>query len=154
MRIRPGQLLVFPPMLWVCVTFTGCVPIRFSEYHGQDASSYFGTWPTGPGSMVETSFSLPVYRGWPERPYYLLGSLSFPDPNKSWDDGIVSAAASEAKHQKADAIVIRQGAEFGVSKIAGAKNDPWVLWSTYQTTALAVRWLTQGEIQEHKRLVA
>src|SRR5262245_12807304 len=123
------------PRLFIalCLLLSGCVPIRYAEYHGQDANSFYGMWPTGQGAMVETSYKLPVYRGWPEKPYYLLGSLSFPDQNKTWDEGIVSAAAREAKGKKADAIIIRQGAEFGVSKIAGSKNDPWVLWSTHQT---------------------
>src|SRR5437773_1008055 len=137
----------------VCSVTAGCTSMRYSEYTGHDASSYLGTWPIGSGAMAETSYAIPVYRGWPEKPYQVLGSLSFPDPNKGWDDGIVSAAAHEAIHHKGNAIIIRQGAEFGVSQIAGAKNDPLVLWSNYQTTALVIRWLTPREINERKLLL-
>ena len=56
-------------------------------------------------------------------------------------------AASMGKAKKGDAIIIRQGSEFGVGKITGMKNDPSVF--TYnQTTALVIRWLTSQEIVE------
>jgi len=106
----------------------------------------------GAGSMAETAYTVPVYRGWPEKYYQVLGSLSFPNPNARWDEGIINAAAQEAKKQNGDAIIIRQGAEFGVSKIAGAKNDPLVL-SSYQTTALVIRWLSPQEIRERELLL-
>ncbi len=138
-----------------CLALAGCTSFRYSEYTGKDSGSFWGTWPIGSGSMAETSYAIPVYRGWPEKPYQVLGSLSFPDADKRWDQdqGIVNAAVKEAKKRKADAIIIRQGAEFGVSKIAGAKNDPMVLWSNYQTTALAVRWLTAQEIKDRQLLL-
>jgi hypothetical protein len=99
--------------------------------------------------MVESRYAVPVYRGWPEKPYRVLGSISFPDPNKNWvqDEGIISVAASEAKKQNADAIVIRTGAETGVSAIAGLDNASLVGYS-YQTTALAIRWVSTDEIKE------
>jgi hypothetical protein len=153
MRRSPLEFILHIALVPVCAFLTGCTPMRYSEYTGHDVSSYLGTWPIGQGAMAETTYSIPVYRGWPEKPYQVLGSLSFQDANKPWDDGIVSAAASEAKRHKADAIIIRQGAEFGVSKIAGAKNDPLVLWSNNQTTALVVRWLTPREISDRKLLL-
>src|SRR6266567_3648942 len=143
---------------------TGCVPMRYSDYTGHDASSYLGTWPVGPGTMAEpahgrglftSGLAVPVYRGWPERQYLVLGSLRFDEPRKDWgyDEGILKDAASEAKGHGADAIIIRQGAEFGISQIAGARSNPFSVLSTFQTTALAIRWLTQREIEERRRLV-
>jgi hypothetical protein len=131
----------------------GCVPIRYSEYTGRQTVSYLGTWQTGQGTMAETSYALPVYRGWPEKEYKVLGSLSFPDPNKTWDEGIIRAAARTAKEHKADAIIIRQGAEFGVSTIAGARPNPRVVAFSYQSTALAIRWATAEEIKQLDNLV-
>lgn len=138
--------------------------MHFSEYTGHDASSYLGTWPNGPGTMAEgahggglftSGLEVPVYRGWPEKEYRVLGSLRFDDPNKSWgyDEGILKAAASEAKRHGADAIIIRQGAEFGISQIAGARSNPSSVLASFQTTALAIRWLTSQEIEERKHLV-
>ncbi|MHB8523204.1 MAG: hypothetical protein ACYDH9_20965 [Limisphaerales bacterium] len=149
MRISPVKRLGSNPLIVVCALFAGCaeLQLRYSEYTGHDAGSHLGTWPTGGGSMAETSYAIPVYRGWPEKPYQVLGSLSFPDPNARWDDGIINAAAKEAKKRKADAIIIRQGAELGVSKIADARTDPLVVSSSDQTTALVVRWLPEQEIR-------
>jgi len=144
---------ILSTLLCVCM-LTGCIPIRYSKYTGHDDSSYQGTWPQGPGTMVESRFAVPVYRGWPEKPYQVLGSVSFPDPNKNWvqDEGIISVAASEAKKHNADAIIIRAGAEMGVSAIAGADSASLV-GSSYQTTALAIRWVTAGEIAQWQDLI-
>ena len=82
-----------------------------------------------------------------ERPYKVLGSIRCEDPNKYWDDGVISMAARMGKTNGGNAIIIRQGSEFGVGKITGIKNDPAVF--TYnQTTALVIRWLTPQEIRE------
>jgi hypothetical protein len=147
--LKPAQLV---PIIAFAAFVTGCgsTPMRFAEYTGHDASSYLGTWQLGPGTMAEGSgLAVPVYRGWPERYYRVIGSLRFVDPSKNWgyNEGILKEAASEAKHKGGDAIIIRQGAEYGVSKIAGAKNDRSVL-SSSQTTALVIKWLTEQEIRE------
>lgn len=142
------------PLTLLCVCLlTGCVPIRYSVYTGKDSNSYFGPWPTASGTMVETRYAVPVYRGWPERPYQVLGSVSIADPNKNWmqDEGIISAAAHEAKRHGANAIVIRSGAELGVFSIAELTDKAMVGYS-YQTTALAIRWLTPEEIAERQRI--
>ena len=99
----------------------GCVNLRYSQFRGRGLSEPYGSWPTGPGTMAETRFAVPVYRGWPEKPYELLGSLSHPDPNAKWNDDFFAAAAKEAKQQGGDAVIIREGAEWGVSKIADSK---------------------------------
>src|SRR5581483_4207827 len=65
-----------------CVLVSGCVPMRYSELTGNNRNNL--TWPQGKGTMAETSYSIPVYRGWPERPYEVLGSVRFVDPGKYW----------------------------------------------------------------------
>ena len=131
---------------------TGCLNLRYSKYTGRDASEPYGTWPISPGTMAETRFAVPVYRGWPERPYQLLGSLSHEDPNARWNDGVFAAAAAQAKSLHGDAVIIREGAEFGVSQIAGAAPDADILYS-HQTTALVIRWLTPKEISDRNLLL-
>jgi hypothetical protein len=103
--------------------------------------------------MAENVQSLSVYRGWPEKPYKVLGSIRHENPNMRWNDGDIRLAVNEAKRHGGDAIIVRQGAEFGVSKIAGAKNDPLVLSSPYQTTVLVIKWLTEQEIAEQQALI-
>lgn len=145
------KILLIPLCAWF---ITGCVPVRYSEYTGKDSSSYLGTWPVASGTMAETSYTIPVYRGWPEKPYQVLGSVSIADPNKNWmqDEGVISAAAHEAKSHGANAIVIRAGAELGVFAIAESADKALVGFS-YQTTALAIRWLTPEEIAERQRII-
>ena len=132
---------------------TGCVNLQYSEYTGGDAGSYLGTWPVGQGTMAETRFAVPVYRGWPEKPYRVLGSLTHPDPKARWNDDFFAAAASQAKKLQGDAVIIREGAEFGISKIADTTRQPLVLTSAKQTTALVVHWLTPHEIDEQNLLL-
>jgi hypothetical protein len=103
--------------------------------------------------MAETRFAVPVYRGWPERPYQLLGSLSHKDPNARWNDDFFAAAAGQAKRLNGDAVIIREGAEFGVTQIAGAKRDSSDILYSQQTTALVIRWLTQNEISDRNLLL-
>jgi hypothetical protein len=99
--------------------------------------------------MAETSYAVPVYRGWLEKPYKVLGSVRFEDAYKRWDDGVIRMAASAGKKNGGDAIIIRQGAEFGVSKITGVVN-PATSLSQNQTTAFVIQWLTQGEIEKEE----
>lgn len=127
--------------------------MRFSEYTGSDASSAVGTWSTSQGSMAETAYVIPVYRGWPERHYRVLGSLSHPDQNAYWGEGEIERAAKAAKSLGGDAIVIRKGAEYGVSQIAGTRQQSTILSSPHVTTALVVRWLTADELQERERIL-
>jgi len=108
--------------------------MRFSKYTGDNRA-----WPTGDRSMAETSFSLPVYRNYPERPYEVIGSVRFEDPRKYWDDGVIADAVSVAKRKQADAIIIRQGAELGVGLTSSSMEDPQS-WSASQTTALIIKW--------------
>lgn len=157
MKISVSNTLALLSVALFSAVLVGCVTqgqMRFSEYTGQDASSSLGTWPIGSGSMAETSYAVPVYRGWPEKPYQVLGSLSFPDPNAEWNEDFFRAAAKHAKNRKGDAIIIRKGAEFGVSQIAGARSNPLsVVGSTYQTTALVIRWLTPQEVRDRDLLL-
>ena len=99
--------------------------------------------------MAERSYAVPVYRGWPERPYRVIGSLRFDDAYKFWDEGILQGAASHAKSKGGDAMIIRSGSEFGVGLTTGAANDPEVL-KTSQTTALVIKWKSAIEVEQER----
>jgi hypothetical protein len=131
-------------LLTLVLGVTGCSPMRYSQYTGKNT-----LWLVGPGTMTETSYALPVYRGWPERTYKVIGSIRFVDAWKYWDDGVIRMAASMGRKKGADAIVIRHGAEFGVGVIAGIREAS-TTYAPNQTTALAIQWLTAGEIQKQK----
>lgn len=127
----------------------GCSPMRYSQFTGADRPWRAGLWHVGTGTMAETSYAVPVYRGWPEKHYKVLGSVRFEDPRKHWDDGVISMAARAGKKNGGDAIIIRQGAEFGVSKITGVVNLATSL-SQNQTAAFVIRWLTPEEIAKEE----
>ncbi len=131
MKTRFSQLL---SVSLLGLMITACSPMRFSQYSGSRR-----LWPVVLESMAETSFSLPVYRSWPDKPYDIIGSVRFEDPNQSWDDGVIRDAVSEAKKRRGNAIIIRYGSEFGVGGTIGAADDPSV-WIQNQITALVIRW--------------
>jgi hypothetical protein len=123
------------------ILFAACSPMRFSSYTGT------GSWPVGTGTMAETTYRVPVYRGWPERPYVVLGSMRFEDSRQWWDEGIVEDAASAAKKRGGEAIILRHGSESGVIGFADALAEK-LITSQNETTALVIRWKTPEEIKE------
>lgn len=134
-------------VLAIAALTVGCSPMRYSDFAGRADS-----WPVAPGSMAERQFAVPVYRGWPERPYRVIGSVRFEDPLKYWDDGIIAMAARTAKGKGGDAIVMRSGSEFGVGITTGAIGDPKVV-SNSQMTALVIQWKSQSEVAQEVALV-
>lgn len=128
-------------ILAVAVVIAGCSsPLRFSQYSGPT----FGYYPNSLGSMSETTFKIPVYRTWPDRPFKIIGSLRFEDANAWWNDDIIGQAAAAGKAKGADALIIRRGAELGVGKIIGVPSQS-VAYFDRQTTALVVKWLSPAE---------
>ena len=121
----------------------GCAPFRYSQFTGHQP------WPTAAGTMADSSYAVPVYRGWPQRPYTVIGSIQFANPDAYWDDGDTARAARLAKSKNADAIIMRVGAEAGVRSIAGAAADPRVL-SIGQVAALVIKWKPESEIAAEK----
>lgn len=127
----------------------GCSPMRYSQYTGQKKH-----WPVATGAMAETQYGIPVYRGWPEKPYTVIGSIRFVDRNKNWDDGVINMACMMAKRKRANAIIIRYGAEYGVGIITGSAADAQVVSVVNDTTALAIKWKSQSEIDAEKAAIA
>ena len=88
------------------LTLTGCEGMKYAPYGGQQQP-----WPTG-NSLTDGVYDVPVYRGWPERPYEILGFIQFADANIDWNRGDAKQAAAEAKKAGCDAmIVLTKGAD-------------------------------------------
>lgn len=134
-------LLLTPAAVLVLLTSSACSPMRFSQYSGPNRSN-----TVSEEAVAETSFRLPVYRSWPDKPYDILGTLRFENPNQNWDDGIINDAVAAAKKRKADAIIIRVGGEFGVGGNIGFAEDRTV-WQSTQTTAVAIKWKPREQIE-------
>lgn len=93
---------LLPPLLLVLslIALTGCEQMQYRQYGGVPSS-----WPTG-SAFTDKVFDVPVYRGWPERRYVVLGSVEFTNPNIDWNQGDMKQAARMAKEAGGDAIII------------------------------------------------
>lgn len=128
-----------------CVVLIGCAPKRFSKFTGTQ------TWPVVPGAMADHAYAVPVYQGWPERPYRVVGSIRFSNPNTEWKNGDTAHAARKGKRSGGDAIIMRYGGEFGVEAITGAAADPKVVSSPHEVTVLVIKWRTEQELEAERR---
>ncbi|MCB1125003.1 MAG: hypothetical protein KDM81_00800 [Verrucomicrobiae bacterium] len=79
---------------------TGCEQMHYRQYGGPASS-----WPTG-SAYTDRVFDVPVYRGWPEKSYVVLGSIEFTNANVDWNQGDMKQAARMAKEAGGDAIII------------------------------------------------
>lgn len=125
----------------------GCAPFRYSEFTGHRV------WPATTGAMADNNYAITVYRGIPERPYIVVGSIQFADPDSRWDDGDTARAARLAKRKGGDAIIMRYGPEYGIRTIVGAAADANIL-SMPQVAALVIRWRPLSEIKAETEALA
>ena len=123
-------------------------PMRYSQYTGQKKN-----WQVANGAMAETQYTVPVYRGWPDRSYNVIGSIRFVNPNKYWDDGVINMACSMAKQKGGDAIIMRYGSEFGVGMTTGSAGDPKIFTGN-DITGLVIKWKTPAEIETERATLA
>lgn len=72
----------------------GCATGNFTPYQGQQQR-----WPTAPGAFVSYSADIPVYHGWPNRPYRVLGEL------RARGAHLEAYAAAAAKRRGAQAVI-------------------------------------------------
>ena len=86
----PLQLL----LALVCVLLGGCASPDFTPYVGKQG------WPQSPSSNVETNCIIPIYYGWPDKPYTVLGVITA-------KGGLPAAVARYAKSKGADALIYR-----------------------------------------------
>jgi len=120
--------------------------MRFSEYTGYDALD----WEMSVGALADTSYKLPVYRGWPSKPYAVIGDVRHQDERKQWEEGEFRDAVRAAQAVGGDAMIIRHGSEAGVRAITGAASSVGI-FAQAQTTALIIRWQTEQEIQARRK---
>jgi TPR repeat protein len=79
-----------------CVLLCGCVSSPdFTPYVGKQG------WPQSPGSFVETKYTVPIYYGWPDKPYIVLGIITAEGRN-------TANVARYAKLHGADALIYRK----------------------------------------------
>jgi hypothetical protein len=116
----------------VLVTLTGCEDMKYSQYNGPHKA-----WPTG-SSFSEVVFDVPVYRGWPEKSYDVLGHVQFNSANMDWNKGDMKLAAHKAKEMGGDAILMVPKGDVSSTTLAGLRNDLGI--GSDQTIALVLKW--------------
>jgi hypothetical protein len=82
-----------------------CTTTNFTPYEGSQ------NWPMSQGAMVDRKYSLPVYYGYPPRPYKVVGMLELGNATAGSE---VGGAANKAKDMGADAIIVLS---HGVSQV-------------------------------------
>ncbi len=106
--------------------------MRYSQYNGSHKA-----WPTG-SAFSEVVFDVPVYRGWPERSYDVLGHIQFKNPNMHWNQGDMKLAASKAKQMGGDAILMIPKGDMTSTTLGAVRNDLGI--GSDQTIALVLKW--------------
>ena len=117
---------------FLILTLTGCGVMKFAQYNGQRTA-----WPTG-SSFAEATYAVPVFRGWPERPYDVIGYFEFNNAGTDWNDGDFKQAARLAKQKGGDAILIVPSGGGMEEKLTAMRNDLGVTGG--ETVAAVLKW--------------
>jgi hypothetical protein len=104
-----GSLLIF--------TFTACEQMPYKPYSGQNQA-----WPTG-GGFADKVFDVPVFRSWPERPYTVLGHVSFSNPRINPNEGDVKQMAKQAKAMGGDALLMLAKNDMSSAGVAKLRQE-------------------------------
>lgn len=114
------------------LTLCGCEEMRFAQYTGEVKA-----WPTG-SSFTDKVFDVPVFRGWPEKAYDVLGYVEFSNPNIEWNDGDIKQAAKKARAMGGDALLLMAGGGGSIPSVSKARSDLGITGS--QTVAVVLKW--------------
>jgi hypothetical protein len=112
-------LILTAALLW------GCGTTEYMAYSGAQQN-----WPTAPGAMVGQG-AVPVYYGWPPRPYKVLGEVaSLTGQDYACFDlkaRAIRAATEEAKKRGADAVIVMSRE----SQVTGSYSFASASWNQY-----------------------
>jgi hypothetical protein len=118
------------------LSLTGCGEMRFAAYNGQQKA-----WPTG-ASFSDQVYAVPVFRGWPEKDYTVLGYVQFDNANINWNRGDIEQASKKAKQMGGDAIIMLPKSDATSQKLTQLRNDVGIDGS--RTVALVLKWKSAG----------
>jgi hypothetical protein len=123
---------------------TSCISSHYSNFSGQR------TWPTTKGAMPDTTYVVPVYRSWPDRPYRVSGSIELGKSKNDWRDADTAHAALISKGKGADAMIIESADELGWGSIPGTVRKAQVA-PAMEMMALAIKWKSQSEVNGERK---
>jgi len=96
----------------IAVSSTGCVFHNFNPYVGEQRN-----WETAPGSICETIDGMEVFRGYPPKPYELIGELRL---RAAPVRNVLKAAVKDARARGADAIIVQESGRVLAGVIVGS----------------------------------
>lgn len=114
------------------LALTGCESMQFSKFSGEQRS-----WPSG-NAFTEGAYAVPAYRGWPEKPYDVVGLVQFDQPGIDWNKGDMKQAAELARRAGGDAIIVLPRG-YDPSQTTSALRQQLGI-SGSETVALVVKW--------------
>jgi len=89
----------------LAIAFNGCADHEYQAYQGLQQN-----WPTAPGAFVEMKAGIPVYYGYPPRPYVVLGQLQEVSMGR-FANAVEDAAKAIHKEQGGDALIVMSHAD-------------------------------------------
>lgn len=122
----------FVASLTALFLFTGCESMQYSQYQGQQRA-----WPTG-SALTTGVYDVPVYRGWPEKPYDVIALIQFDQANVDWNQGDAKQAAKMAAGAGGDAIILLPGGADPSPTSAAMRKDLAV--GDNRSVAVVVKW--------------
>jgi hypothetical protein len=87
------------------ISLSGCADHEYQQYQGQQQN-----WPTAPGAFVQMKSGIPVYYGYPPRPYIVLGIIEETSRGR-FANAVEGAAHAIRKEQGGDAIIVLNHAD-------------------------------------------
>ena len=90
------RFLIWPFALLIA----GCATADFTPYSGMQQN-----WPVATGAFVETKYEVLVYRGPPDRAYWVLGHISF-DTAAVLRRSVTALMARRAKEMGGDGLIL------------------------------------------------
>jgi hypothetical protein len=102
------------------IVLCSCSSSDFHPYAGQQQK-----WPTSPGTFMDSQYDVPVYYGYPPRPYTVLGMME--ETSHGRHSNAVSDAAEEAKKIGGDAVLVQSH---------GSASEPAAAFTTGSITPI------------------
>lgn len=116
----------------ILVALTGCESMQYAKFNGEQKP-----WPTG-SSFTDAVFDVPVYRGLPERPYEILGSVQFNQRGIDWNQGDIKQATALARKAGGDAILLMPRGADPSPTASSIRQQLGITGS--ETVAVVVKW--------------
>ncbi len=121
----------FLTFLLPALFLVACKPKQYTPYSG------VRVWPIKKGAASEQIDGLPVYQGFPERPYDVVGTIRLANSHRSWGKGDTDEVIRLAKSNGAEGLVVSTGESF--SAMYSPEADPH-LFSAAERGAVAIKW--------------